>query len=606
MSYIPPYRRQQFAESVNVSSEYRENSYSRSTEDNRRGYSIPFKSNKRYGPSTETGYRRNQGDYSNNNYDNNFSGAYSQRGPVRYYSRNGSAPWGDHFRSRLENGYKTIDLSKIWKVIKPRNSALESKLFGTLSTGINFDKYEDIPVEVEGEDCPEPIRSFEEADLAEVILENIVLAQYTKPTPVQKYSIPIITRGRDLMSCAQTGSGKTAAFLLPMLSNIWKSDPPQRPPSERPELRTQYPVGLILSPTRELAMQIHEESLKFSYRCAMRCCVLYGGSNTSLQLRDLHRGCHLLVATPGRLEDMIQRGNVDLSQIRFLVLDEADRMLDMGFEPQIRVIVEREGMPAKGIRQTMMFSATFPKDIQILAEDFLTDYVYLTVGALGSASGNITQVVHWVHEEEKRDRLLDLLDETREEGALTLIFVETKRGADILERFLCGSHYPAMSIHGDKTQPERERALLAFREGRSPVLVATAVCARGIDIPNVRHVINFDLPSEIAEYTHRIGRTGRVGNVGMATSFFNEKNINLAKDLRLKLLEQNVEVPSFLEDMAFSPRYSKRFTNHYSRGRSNRPSGGYNRAGGGYNGGGYDNPRYRYGGRGGSSNGSWF
>ena len=264
-------------------------------------------------------------------------------------------------------------------------------------------------------------------------------------------------------------------------------------------------------------------------------------------MRDLDQGCHILVATPGRLIDLHDRGKVGLEKIRYLILDEADRMLDMGFEPQIRDIVEKRDMPRTGFRQTMMFSATFPKEIQHLARDFLKNYIFLAVGRVGSTSVMITQKIIWVEENEKRLFLLDLL--RTDPNALTLVFVETKRGADELEHFLISENYPAISIHGDKSQNEREEALRAFRNAYKPILVATAVAARGLDISNVKFVVNFDLPTDIDEYVHRIGRTGRAGNSGEAISFFNEKNKNIAKDLHDILKETQQEIPDFLTKM---------------------------------------------------------
>lgn len=259
-------------------------------------------------------------------------------------------------------------------------------------------------------------------------------------------------------------------------------------------------------------------------------CVAYGGADIREQMRDLERGVDILVATPGRLVDLIERGRISLSRCVFMVLDEADRMLDMGFEPQIRRIVEGEDMPShrNGNRQTMMFSATFPKEIQRLAADFLYDYIFLAVGRVGSTHENITQRVEYVDDHIKRDVLCRLL---RELPGLTLVFVETKRNADAIEDFLCRDGFPATSIHGDRTQREREDALSSFRAGRTPILVATDVAARGLDIPNVIHVINFDMPKDIDDYVHRIGRTGRAGNTGHATAFVNDRNYNICRDL---------------------------------------------------------------------------
>ncbi|KAL9127337.1 MAG: hypothetical protein Q9217_003776, partial [Psora testacea] len=399
----------------------------------------------------------------------------------------------------------------------PANPRVERELFGApndpskVQSGINFANYDDIPVEASGTNVPEPVLQFTNPPLDDHLLSNIKLASYKTPTPVQKYSIPIVMGGRDLMACAQTGSGKTGGFLFPILSQAYIHGPSSSAPPPTGGMgyrsRKALPTSLILAPTRELVSQIFDEARKFSYRSWVRPCVVYGGADIGTQLRSMERGCDLLVATPGRLVDLIERGRISLANIKYLVLDEADRMLDMGFEPQIRRIVEMEDMPGVQGRQTLMFSATFPRDIQMLARDFLKDYVFLSVGRVGSTSENITQSVEYVEDIDKRSVLLDILH-THGAG-LTLIFVETKRMADSLSEFLINQTFPATSIHGDRTQRERERALEMFRNGRCPILVATAVAARGLDIPNVTHVVNYDLPTDIDDYVHRIGRTGR-------------------------------------------------------------------------------------------------
>ncbi|XP_057352295.1 ATP-dependent RNA helicase DDX3X-like [Manis pentadactyla] len=470
----------------------------------------------------------------------------------------------DGFGSRERTGFSKFECSghsrwgdrsdeDDWSKPLPPSERLEQELFSGRNAGINFEKYDDIPVEATGNNCPPHIESFSDVEMGEIIMGNIELTCYTRPTPVQKHAIPIIKEKRDLMACAQTGSGKTAAFLLPILSQIYADGPGEalRAVKEngRYGRRKQYPVSLVLAPTRELAVQIYEEARKFSYRSRVRPCVVYGGADIGQQIRDLERGCHLLVATPGRLLDMMERGKIGLDFCKYVVLDEADRMLDMGFEPQIRRIVEQGSMPRKGIRHTMMFSATFPKGIQWLAHDFLDDYIFLTVGRVGSTSESITQKVVWVEESDKRSFLLDLLNAAGKDS-LTLVFVQTKKRASSLEDFLSCEGYACTSIHGDRSQRDREEALHQFRSGKSPILVATSVAARGLDISNVKHVINFDLPSDIEEYVHRIGRTGRVGNLGLATSFFNERNRNITKDLLDLLVEAKQEVPSWLGNMA--------------------------------------------------------
>lgn len=511
-------------------------------------------------------------------------------------------------------------------------------------TGINFANYDDIPVEASGQNVPEPVTTFTNPPLDDHLISNIKLAHYTTPTPVQKYSIPIVMGGRDLMACAQTGSGKTGGFLFPILSQAFQTGPSGNPASSGGfRQRKAFPTSLILAPTRELVSQIYDEARKFAYRSWVRPCVVYGGADIGTQLRSIERGCDLLVATPGRLVDLIERGRISLANIKYLVLDEADRMLDMGFEPQIRRIVEGEDMPNVESRQTLMFSATFPRDIQMLARDFLKDYVFLSVGRVGSTSENITQKVEYVEDNDKRSVLLDILH--THDGNLTLIFVETKRMADTLSDFLINQGFPATAIHGDRTQRERERALEFFRNGRCPIMVATAVAARkfypfshfvlytalpssiieaplfvheglhflfarkqlathqsleyiltlsvgGLDIPNVKHVVNYDLPTDIDDYVHRIGRTGRAGNTGISTAFFNRGNRGIVRDLIELLKEAHQEVPSFLENIA-------RESSGFGGGRGGRGRGGGGRGsaatrdvrrapggGGGYGGGG--------------------
>lgn len=309
------------------------------------------------------------------------------------------------------------------------------------------------------------------------------------------------------------------------------------------------PVGVILAPTRELALQIYDEAKKFAYRSNLRPFVVYGGTEIKTQMKNLDAsGCHLLVATPGRLIDLYNKEVISFENVKYLVLDEADRMLDMGFEPQIREIVQQKNMPQS--RQTLLFSATFPKEIQIMAKDFLNNYLFLAVGRVGSTSINITQRIVWVDDNDKLSCLVNILDSNPQ--LQTLIFVETRISCDELEQFLQSKQYPAICIHGKKSQTERERALKMFRTGQKQILVATAVAARGLDVSNVRVVLNFDVPNDIDDYVHRIGRTGRVGTCGEAISFFNEKNRPIAVKLLSLLKETQQQVPDFLTKMAES------------------------------------------------------
>jgi ATP-dependent RNA helicase DDX3X len=467
------------------------------------------------------------------------------------------------------------------------------------TTGINFDNYDDIPVETTGNDIPEPINDYSIDTIGEDLMRNTQLCGYSKPTPVQKYSVPIGLAGRDLMACAQTGSGKTAGFLFPIIMMMLKTGGSSPPPDAR---RRIYPTALVLAPTRELASQIHDEARKFCYCTGIAPVCIYGGADVREQLRQLERGCDLLIATPGRLVDLIERGRLSMESVRFLCLDEADRMLDMGFEPQIRRIVEQEGMPTEEDRQTMLFSATFPPNIQRLASDFLSDYIFLTVGRVGSASKDVKQTVEYVENRDKTEHIMRFLL-TIEEG-LILIFVETKRSCDYLEDVLCTKGFPACSIHGDKSQREREDALRSFRSGTTPVMVATDVAARGLDIPNVTNVVNYDLPTNIDDYVHRIGRTGRAGNTGAALSFVNEKNSGIVRELRDLLDENDQEVPQWLNSMCSSFGGSRGGGRGGGRGGKSYGSRDvrYEKGGGGNRGGGFGGG---YGSRGGGGGGGY-
>ncbi|KAI9359762.1 P-loop containing nucleoside triphosphate hydrolase protein [Pilaira anomala] len=579
-------------------------------------------------PAPRPGWRDNYSDYGGGSRGGGWSGRssnnsgygnhsqFDERGSYGGYRRRGGGgpPGGGVGRRDNNAGY--------WKDgvhhVGPRNPHIEKELFGTpedkevTHTGINFDKYDNIPVEATGRDVPNAIEEFTSPPIDTHLLSNIELARYTTPTPVQKYSIPIVMNNRDLMACAQTGSGKTGGFLFPVLHSLFSEGPAANPDGDRRDAAgvyrpsKAYPEALILAPTRELTSQIYDEAKKFAYRSWVRPCVVYGGADIGQQLRQIDRGCDILVATPGRLVDLIERARVSLKKVRFLILDEADRMLDMGFEPQIRRIVQGEDMPGVQDRQTLMFSATFPKNIQMLARDFLKEYVFLSVGRVGATSENITQKIEYVEDEDKRSVLLDILTSHPAEG-LTLIFVETKRMADALSDFLMSNNFPATSIHGDRTQRERENALEAFRTGRAPIMVATAVAARGLDIPNVTHVISYDLPTDVDDYVHRIGRTGRAGNTGVATAFFNRGNKNIARELVELLKEANQDVPSWLESIVRESSGGRgggrggrgggrggsrdyRQRNDYGGGAPSRGGyggGGYGGGGGGYGGGGY-------------------
>ncbi|KAF9108045.1 hypothetical protein BGX29_003560 [Mortierella sp. GBA35] len=434
----------------------------------------------------------------------------------------------------------------------PSMPELEEELFGEdnrISTGIHFDKFSRISVSRKGgPDVVNPLTSFEQAGLHPIILENIQRMGYAEPTPIQRNAIPILMKNYDLLACAQTGSGKTAAFLLPVLSKIltkMQKNPPAAPlPGARKTKAT--PLALIILPTRELGIQIFDETRRFTYKSPIRPVVIYGGADMRRQREQLARGCDILIATPGRLVDAMERGAVALDKVRYLVLDEADRILDFGFEPTIRQIMLSSDLTRDESLHTMMFSATFPSAVQVLARDFMNDYCRLRVGRIGGTTTDIMQKVLKVEEYHKEDTLVELL--LSQPPSRTLIFVDTKRKADYLDDVLYNKRFPCISLHGDRSQREREMALEAFKVGRSPILIATAVAARGLDIKDVLHVINYDLSDDIDDYVHRIGRTARAGNPGLATTFYTDQNWKIAPQLTKLLIECQQEVPEFLQE----------------------------------------------------------
>jgi ATP-dependent RNA helicase RhlE len=348
--------------------------------------------------------------------------------------------------------------------------------------------------------------SFISLGLSDEIIRAVTERGYTIPTPIQLESIPAILSGRDLLAGAQTGTGKTAGFTLPILHKL--SDKSIKGPSSgRPPIR-----ALILVPTRELAAQVEESVCDYSKYLKLSSMVMIGGINIKKQISRLRSRVDILVATPGRLLDHVQQKNIDLSHIQVLVLDEADRMLDMGFIRDIKKILKL--LPEQ--RQNLLFSATFSNEIQLLAEDLLNKPVMIEVAKRNATADKVTHVVHPVDRERKRNLLAHLIMMNR--WKQVLVFTRTKHGANKLAEYLVANNIPSLAIHGNKSQSARTRALAEFKTGSLQVLVATDIAARGIDINELPHVVNFDLPSVAEDYVHRIGRTGRAGSEGDAVS----------------------------------------------------------------------------------------
>lgn len=348
------------------------------------------------------------------------------------------------------------------------------------------------------------MKNFAEIDLITPLQRALVDEKYETPTPIQAKTIPAALSGRDVLGCAQTGTGKTAAFALPILNQLGKRKSPAKP---------NRPLVLVLAPTRELAIQIGDSFGTYGQHLPLKHVLVYGGVSQNNQVRALNRGAQILVATPGRLLDLMIQGYIHLDDLQVFVLDEADRMLDMGFLPDLKKIIRQ--LPEK--RQSLFFSATMPPKIVELSQNLLTSPISVNVTPKTTSVERIEQQVFFVERNGKRELLKTVLRKPEVDRAI--VFSRTKRGANMLAQKLLLSGIKAAAIHGNKSQGARQRALVAFRTKQVQVLVATDVAARGIDIDGVTHVVNYDLPAEPESYVHRIGRTGRAGAEGIALSF---------------------------------------------------------------------------------------
>ena len=363
--------------------------------------------------------------------------------------------------------------------------------------------------------------TFRELEIAEPILKAICEKGYEKPTPIQEKGIPVALQGGDMLGIAQTGTGKTATFAIPILQHLLverstESRSEARGSNKGRFVKKRAVKALILTPTRELAIQIGESITDYGKHTGIKQAIIFGGVKQGVQTDQLQAGVDILVATPGRLLDLIRQGYVNLSSITHFVLDEADRMLDMGFIADIRRLLPM--LPAK--RQTLFFSATMPKDIVNLSKSILSNPTRVEVTPVSSAVDTVEQCVYFVEKPEKKKLLISLL---KQEKKSVLVFSRTKHGADNISRLLKKSGIKSEAIHGDKSQGQRQRALSNFKAGTTRVMVATDIAARGIDIQELEIVINYDLPDVAETYVHRIGRTGRAGHLGTAVTFCSEE-----------------------------------------------------------------------------------
>ena len=404
--------------------------------------------------------------------------------------------------------------------------------------------------------------SFKNIDFHPLVKKNLIKMKYDLMTPIQKAIIPYILKQKDCLGCAETGSGKTIAFLSPIISLLLKDGPPKEDeeylkPNSKYTNTCSYPVCLVIVPTRELAEQIYVEARKLLYKTGMIVCKCYGGVPSDTQIRELRQGVDIVIGTPGRLNEFIDKKILYLNLIKFLVIDESDRMLDMGFKPQLEnIICKNDQMTPKDKRINLMFSATIPFEVEEISYQFMKKDCYLITTNKNienkngyNANQNVEQKIYYVEEEDKILKLHEILQSI--EGNV-LIFLEKKKSVDKLEGFLLNRNYNAIGIHGDKLQTERQKAIKKFSSGEIPILVATDVASRGLDFPNVSYVFNFDMPKNIEDYIHRIGRTGRVGNKGKAISFYNENNKQIGEALVKELKRANQEIPDFLEEFDYN------------------------------------------------------
>jgi len=394
---------------------------------------------------------------------------------------------------------------------------------------------------IHGRKCPRPIKNFYQCGLSQKVLSVLQKNGYTKPTPIQAQAIPACMGGRDVIGIAKTGSGKTLAFLLPMLRHMLDQPLPEH---------GEGPIGLIMAPTRELAVQLHLEAQKFCKKLGTRAVCVYGGAGISNQIGDLKRGAAIVVCTPGRMIDILctNAGRVtNLTRVSFVVLDEADRMFDMGFEPQIMRIIAN----VRPDKQMVMFSATFPKSVEVAARKILKRPLEIIVGGVSVVCGDVEQIIEVREDETKFSRLLQLLGEWTDKGNI-LVFVTQQEECDKLYQRLRKSGYPCDSLHGGKDQADRSSTIADFKSGAVPLLVATSVAARGLDVPILRLVVNYSPPNHYEDYVHRCGRTGRAGRKGTAVTFITPEEDMFAPDMVKALRNSGAPVPDEVMKLATS------------------------------------------------------
>ncbi len=396
-------------------------------------------------------------------------------------------------------------------------------------------------LELNGDDIPYPLSTFKSMNFPSPILDALEDMNISHPTPIQMQGLPIALSGRDMIGISFTGTGKSLVFILSSLMLVIEEE------MKLPIESNDGPFAMIIVPSRELAVQLHE-TLKFFIKYLINCrsfplihsVVCIGGIDIKYQIEEIMRGCHIVVGTPGRLSDLMEKRKLDTQMCKFVVLDEADRLLDMGFDEEIRKVLEKFTLP----HQTLIFSSTLPKKIQEFAKEALYKPIVLNIGRAGSVNNNVQQDVEFVKDESKLIQLLDTLHKT---PPPVIIFCENKNDVEEIHEYLLLKGLDVCSMHGDRDQEERNQTIRKFREGLKDILVATDIVSKGIDFPNIEHVINYDMSKEVENYVLRIGRTGRLGNFGLATTYVNRNQDEaILLDLKHLLIESDQKIPAFL------------------------------------------------------------
>ncbi|KAL4456175.1 hypothetical protein ABPG74_014136 [Tetrahymena malaccensis] len=561
----------------NMNGQSQNGGYQNNGYNNRGGYQKSYGANK-YNNGNSTG-NSNGGYYNNNNKPNGYFNANKKFGNEEQKTNIDNKPYqqnnnqsnkdlnnsGYSDENHLGENLHDIDYSKV--ELKPFQKVFYQvgKSIHTEEEIATYQREKGIIIRSKHKEVPQPFITWGETKFPKYIMSVIDDSKFSEPMPIQAQSFPIVLSGHDLIGIAQTGSGKTLSFMLPALVHINAQDPVK--PGEGP-------IALVLAPTRELANQIQEQCFKFGSKCKISSVCVYGGAPKVYQEKELRNGCDIVIATPGRLIDFLESQVIDLKRVTYLVLDEADRMLDMGFEPSIRKIVGQ----IRPDRQTLMFSATWPQTVRRLALDFCHgDPIHIQIGDMeNNVNNDIDQQVEIIEKNQKYDRLKEILS-TMTRSDKTIIFTQTKKDCDDLSQALYNDKIRNACIHGDKSQRERDKVMDLFKTGRVNTLIATDVASRGLDVKDIKLVINYDFPKQIEDYVHRVGRTGRAGAQGRAISFLDQyEDKKISKELVDVLKQNDQEITQELLELSES-NYKSNYSNNYNKNRSNKPyNGGYN------------------------------